>query len=292
MLIPSIGFNHQKANQKDIELLELSSFYGMHNLKHDPQQPHRVSFFIFIYIEEGEGIHMVDFAEYPYKPGSMLFIQREQVHSFDLQPDTKGKVLLFTQTFLDTLHANMRLPNYTPTHLNQLHSALVQLDEQSNQRINRLISEMVIEQQHKDSDPLIVMYLFSALAQTLHRLRPELIHDKLSKEQSIRLARFFELIQGNFHRVRDANWYANQLNTTYKTLNQVCKLATGLTVKQMLDSYTTIEMKRRLVISNTTTQQMAYDFGFEDASNFVKYFKNLTGSTPTQFQKRFNKSRL
>nr|PMH44182.1 hypothetical protein BCU66_04350 [Vibrio sp. 10N.286.49.B1]PMH82389.1 hypothetical protein BCU58_18500 [Vibrio sp. 10N.286.48.B7] len=63
-------------------------------------------------------------------------------------------------------------------------------------------------------------------------------------------------------------------------------------MKQALDSYTTIEMKRRLVISSTTTQQMAYDFGFEDASNFVKYFKNLMGSTPTQFQKRFNKSGL
>ncbi|PSV49426.1 hypothetical protein C9J47_02345 [Photobacterium indicum] len=27
------------------------------------------------------------------------------------------------------------------------------------------------------------------------------------------------------------------------------------------------------------SQQMAYDFGFEDASNFVKYFKNHTKQT-------------
>jgi AraC family transcriptional regulator, transcriptional activator of pobA len=35
------------------------------------------------------------------------------------------------------------------------------------------------------------------------------------------------------------------------------------------------------------SQQMAYDFGFEDASNFVKYFKNHTKQTPSQFQKQY-----
>lgn len=290
--IPNIRFNHQKTNQAEIEVFELSSLYARRHQLHDPMQPHRVGFFIFIYIEDGEGTHMVDFIEYPFESGSMLFIQREQVHSFDLRAKTKGKVILFTQTFLDRLHVNMRLPNYTPTHLNQHHSPLVKLDDLNNQRMATLIGEILVEQQQDDCDSLIVMYLFSAIAMSMHRLRPELIHDKLSKEQSIRLAQFFELIQANFARVRNANWYANQLNTTYKTLNQVCKLATGLTVKQMIDSYTTLEMKRRLVASNTTSQQIAYDFGFEDASNFVKYFKNLTGFTPTQFYKKYHKAVL
>ncbi|MGR5063733.1 helix-turn-helix domain-containing protein [Photobacterium sp. DNB22_13_2] len=292
MSIPNIGFNHQKTNQAEFEIIEFSSLYDMQNLKHDPQRPHRVSFFIFVYIEEGEGFHMVDFVDYPFTPGSMIFIQREQVHSFDLTSAIKGKVILFTQSFLDKLHTNMRLPNYTPTHLNQLHSPIIQFDEEDNLRASTLINEILAEQRHTSRSPLIVMYLFSALALHLHRLQPESIHDKLSAEQSVRLARFIELIQNNFDRVRDANWYAHQLNTTYKTLNQVCKLATGLTVKQMIDSYITIEMKRRLIISNTTSQQIAYDFGFEDASNFVKYFKKLTGLTPTQFQKKHHKPSL
>ena len=54
----------------------------------------------------------------------------------------------------------------------------------------------------------------------------------------------------------------------------------------MIDAFTLIEIKRRLIISNVTTQKLAYDFGFEDASNFVKYFKKQTGATPSQFQVR------
>jgi AraC-like DNA-binding protein len=247
---------------------------------------------MFLYIEEGKGTHMVDFQEYPFRAGSMIFVQREQVHAFDLSSKPKGKVLLFTQVFLDNVHTNMRLPNYTPTHLNQQHTPLLYLDAVNNKRSQTLINEMITEIKLDNSDPLLIMYLFSALALLLHRLRPEVRHDKLSTEQSLKLARFFALMQEHFEHIRDANWYANQINTTYKTLNQVCKVATGLTAKQMIDAFTLIEMKRRLIVTNAPSQQIAYDFGFEDASNFVKYFKKQTTLTPSQFQKKYTTPKL
>lgn len=292
MNIPNVGFNHDKSNNTELEIIELSSLYERTSLSHDPEAPHRASFFMFLYIEEGKGTHMVDFQEYPFRAGSMIFVQREQVHAFDLSSKPKGKVLLFTQTFLDNVHTNMRLPNYTPTHLNQQHTPLLYLDAVNNKRNQTLINEMINEIKLDNSDPLLIMYLFSALALLLHRLRPEVRHDKLSTEQSLKLARFFALMQEHFEHIRDANWYANQINTTYKTLNQVCKVATGLTAKQMIDAFTLIEMKRRLIVTNAPSQQIAYDFGFEDASNFVKYFKKQTTLTPSQFQKKYTTPKL
>lgn len=287
MNIPNVGFNQDKSNQAELEIVELSSLYERELLDHDPEAPHRVSFFILIYIEQGEGIHMVDFIDYPFAPGSIIFIQKEQVHAFSFSSKPKGKVLLFTQAFLDNVHTNMRLPNYTPTHLNKKHTPLLTLDITNNKRTKTLLNEIITEVSLDDSDPLLVMYLFSSLSLLFHRLRPELRHDKLSTEQSIKFARFFVLMQSNFQRIRDANWYAHQISTTYKTLNKICKLATGLTAKQMIDTFTLLEMKRNLIITNVTTQQMAYNYGFEDTSNFVKYFKNQTKLTPTQFQKQY-----
>ncbi|WP_300176616.1 helix-turn-helix transcriptional regulator [uncultured Aliivibrio sp.] len=292
MNIPNITFNHDMSNQAEFEIIELSSLYERTTLSHSPEDPHRVSFFMIIHIERGEGTHMVDFEEYPFRAGSMIFVQREQVHAFDLSSKPKGKVLLFTQIFLDNVHTNMRLPNYTPTHLNNQHTPLLTLDLQNNQRSHTLINEMIAEIKLNNSDPLIIMYLFSALALLLHRLRPKMRHDKLSTEQSIKLAKFFTLMQEHFQQIRDANWYASQINTTYKTLNQVCKLATALTAKQMIDAFTLIEMKRRLIVTNAPSQQIAYDFGFEDASNFVKYFKKQTTLTPSQFQKKYTTPKL
>lgn len=287
MQIPQIKFNLSKTKQVEFEIFELKDLYQHRFTSHNPEQPHRISFFSLIYIEEGEGSHMVDFKTYPFSSGSFIFVQREQVHAFDFISKPKGKILLFTQEFLDQVHANMRLPHYTPTHLNSHHTPLITLDKENNRRCQALMKELINETVETQSDPLIVMYLFSALSLILHRLKPELRHDKLSQEQSAKFARFLGLLFVHFNEIRDANWYANKINTTYKTLNKICKVATDLTAKQLINSYTIIEIKRRLVVNTVTSQQVAYDFGFEDASNFVKYFKKQTDLTPTQFQKKY-----
>ncbi|MEJ2913641.1 AraC family transcriptional regulator [Pseudoalteromonas sp. C12FD-1] len=292
MDIPNIGFNHEKSANAELEILPLSDLYGGKTHDHDPQMAHRVSFYMIICIEQGNGSHMVDFIQYPFDSGTLIFLQPDQVHAFDFAKQPTGYVVLFTQTFLDRVHTNMRLPNYTPTHLSQQHSPLLKLNKHSQARVINAINEMEIEIAHPQSDPLIVMYLFSSLALGLHRLRPELRHDNINPEQSIKLGTFYKLLQSHFLTIRDANWYANKLHTTYKTLNSICKLSTGLTAKQMIDAFTLIEIKRRLVISNITTQKLAYDFSFDDASNFVKYFKKHTGVTPSQFQTAHSKAIL
>lgn len=112
----------------------------------------------------------------------------------------------------------MRLPNYTPTHLNQQHTPLLNLNTHSQARVLSAINEMKIEIAHPQSDPLIVMYLFSALALGLHRLRPQLRHDKINPEQSIKLGTFYTLLQSHFLTIRDANWYAKNCTQLTKPL--------------------------------------------------------------------------
>lgn len=287
MSIPDITFSHKHSNNAEFQIVDLTELRQRKDIPLSPEHPHRVKFFGFIYIESGRGSHIVDFEEYHFETGSVIFVQREQVHQFDFSNIPTGKVILFTQAFLDQVHANMRLPNYTPTYLNTRHSPLLQLTPSEKEKTITFIKQIIDEINNEHSDPLIVMYLFAAFALSLHRLRPEIRQDKLTQAMNVRFARFFELMQDNYHKVRDANWYALQINTTYKTLNHVCKLATGLTPKQLIDSYTILEIKRTLVVSNTTSTQIAYDFGFEDASNFVKYFKKLTNTTPSEFCKKY-----
>lgn len=287
MDIPKVAFNYTQSRQSEIEVFELSSLAERKRLNVDPETPHRVNFFMLILIEEGCGYHQVDFEDYAFHSGSLIFVQREQVHSFDLSATPKGKVLLFTQAFLDQVHTNMRLPNYTPTHLNPQHSPITQLDNKVYARTHTLIKEMAAEQNDDHKDTLLMMYLFSALVLLLRKKQTHAEIGKLSQEQSRKLAHFFALLQTHYQQIRDATWYASQVNTTYKTLNAVCKLATGLTAKQMVDAFIIVEIKRQLVIRNVTSQQIAYEFGFDDASNFVKYFKKMTGNTPSQFQRKY-----
>ena len=44
------------------------------------------------------------------------------------------------------------------------------------------------------------------------------------------------------------------------------------------------EAKNLLRYSGKNVQQIAYELNFSNQSSFGKYFKNLTGMSPTQFQ--------
>lgn len=289
MTIPLIDFKQSAGSVPEVEIVELSRLYSRDFEDHDPQAPHRLSFFMLVLFEQGEGLQMVDFNEFAFRPGTLINVQQEQVTAFDLTSRPKGKMLLFTQSFLDKVHANMRLPNYTPTHLNSRYSPVLELDGVNFARTQALIDEMQAELACEDGDPLIVMYLFSALTLLHRRLKTLGAVDDIAPGHSRLLARFVALLQQHYQKIRDANWYADQLATTYKTLNLITKAATSLTAKQMIDAFAIIEIKRRLVISKVTTQQLAYDFGYEDASNFVKYFKKETGMTPSAFRSNYVK---
>ncbi|OLQ77774.1 AraC family transcriptional regulator [Photobacterium proteolyticum] len=289
MNIPEVGFNHAKTANREIEAIDLEEIYQRtHRLNHTPTLPHRVNFYLLIHIEEGEGSHFIDFVNYPYQSGAFISVQKNQVHAFDFSHRPKGKVLLFTQTFIDQALANMRLPEFTPIHLEHAYQPVFTPDSEVLSSSQSILAEIVKELSYQNADPLIAMFLFSSLSLILRRAMPESHHDRLNKEQLSKFSHFIELLEKNFQRTRDATYYAEQIHTTYKTLNQISKLATNQTAKQLIDAYTILEAKRRLVLDGLPTQQLAYDLGFEDASNFVKYFKKHTLLTPSRFQKQYS----
>ncbi|PSW05723.1 AraC family transcriptional regulator [Photobacterium lipolyticum] len=291
MNIPEVGFNHTKTANREIEVVDLEKLYlRKDSLSHNPTLPHRVSFYLLIHIEKGEGTHMIDFVNYPYESGAFISVHQNQVHAFDFSHKPKGKVLLFTQAFIDQALANMRLPEFTPTHLEYSYQPVFIPDPDVMSSSEKLLAEISKELLHQESNPLIVMLLFSSLSLMLRRVMPENHHDRLSKDQLAKFTLFVKLLETHFHRTRDATYYAEQLHTTYKTLNQLCKLATNQTAKQLIDAYTILEAKRRLILDGLPIQQLAYEFSFEDASNFVKYFKKHTLLTPSRFQKQFKGS--
>ena len=79
------------------------------------------------------------------------------------------------------------------------------------------------------------------------------------------------------------------MNISYKHLNEICKIVTGNTVKEIIDAFLILESKRRLVISDISIKELTYKLGFDEPTNFVKFFRKHTGQSPTQFRKAFDK---
>ncbi|SLM29662.1 Transcriptional regulator, AraC family (fragment) [Desulfamplus magnetovallimortis] len=72
-------------------------------------------------------------------------------------------------------------------------------------------------------------------------------------------------------------------------MNKIAKAITGNTVKSFIDNFVILEIKRQLAVSDISIKELTYLMGFEEPTNFVKYFKKHTSQSPAQFKKILKK---
>lgn len=108
-------------------------------------------------------------------------------------------------------------------------------------------------------------------------LLPQDIHQK-------RVFQFLELMEVNFLNETNADYYANELGISTKRLNQVLQDKLSLTAKQVIQQRQITEAKRKLIKSEITTKELAFELGFESSSSFSRFFKKNVGISPTNFK--------
>jgi AraC-like DNA-binding protein len=94
------------------------------------------------------------------------------------------------------------------------------------------------------------------------------------------------LVREFYRSQRSISFYAEKMFISPKYLSLVIKEATGKSAGDWIDQYVIQEAKNQLRFSGKNVQQIAYDLNFSNQSSFGKYFKNLTGMSPTAFQNK------
>ena len=96
---------------------------------------------------------------------------------------------------------------------------------------------------------------------------------------------FMHLVHDHHSRERSLSFYADRLFISPKYLSLIIKEATGHSATEIIDSYVILEAKNLLRFSGTNIQQIAYELNFSNQSSFGKYFKHLTGMSPSEYQR-------
>ncbi|WP_459640649.1 helix-turn-helix domain-containing protein [Flavobacterium sp. CGRL2] len=58
----------------------------------------------------------------------------------------------------------------------------------------------------------------------------------------------------------------------------------GKTPKEIIDDRVMLEAKRLLAHTNENVKEISYELGFEEPTNFIKYFRKHSNSTPVEFR--------
>ena len=115
---------------------------------------------------------------------------------------------------------------------------------------------------------------------TIHR------HDNCSLRTRQLFNRFMMLVEHEYKKSRDVNYYAALLNITPKYLTTIVRQMTGQTPKRIIDHYTVLQLRLRLQNSELSVKQIAWEFNFSDVSFFCRFFKRHTGVSPMQMREK------
>ena len=81
-------------------------------------------------------------------------------------------------------------------------------------------------------------------------------------------------------------FYANELGVSSGYLNEVCNDISHRTAKEIIDSAVSARLKYELSYSSKSIQELADEYNFPSQSYFSRYYKRMTGMTPSEFRKR------
>ncbi|PWJ56932.1 AraC-like DNA-binding protein [Dyadobacter jejuensis] len=284
--IPHVHFKNDQEpiGFEAIDLQELLK-QPQRPLDHNPFAAHRIHFFAVLFISKGTATHRLDFNEYTLQSGQCLIIAKDQIHAFDPSMEYEGTLLIFTDTFLFRYLAPAVLGKIT--WLFNYHSHTSQYD--TFPHFSPLL-EMVHDIQNrgtiKNPSPILAS-LLSVMLLEFEAHTPTSHNDPLLNTEEIKIFEMFRTeVVTHYRHNRNANYFAQKLGISYKHLNEICKTFTQTTAKSFIDQYIILEAKRHLNTSALSIKEITYLCGFDEPTNFQKYFKKMTNETPRKFRSR------
>jgi len=251
-------------------------------------QPARAAFYHIIWVQRGEATHTVDFQLVPLRAGSLLFVGKERVHTFDTSAEYDGRVLLFTDAFFHQSEADRHFLRSTILYHDLLDIPVVELGEQP-QEFARLFAQLDDELTQPADDAHVPV-----LHNLLHTLL--LLADRARRRQGFRhLDRgpdldytllFRDLVEQHYKALRTVQGYAARLHVSEKRLAQATAKTLGKPPKALIDERVMLEARRLLAHTTANIKEVGFALGFDEPTNFIKYFRRQAGLTPIEFREQ------
>jgi AraC family transcriptional regulator, transcriptional activator of pobA len=279
--VKQISSNEQN-NAGRFSIRDLQQILNGKNLVHGL---HKHDFFFVLALQQGKGIHEIDFAQYEAHDHAVFIIRPGQVHRLELSEDSTGFLMEFDRTFYqpkNTITGQRWKKATSKNHCEveagrflRLHAILGNIMNEHNTK-----QEGYVEVIKANLDLFFIEYIRQSR-------NPGVIAKNENWYMHERFDHFIQLLEANIGAMKNVAQYAGLLNLSTYQLNAITKAATGKTVSDLINEQIILEAKRYLLATPDQIKDIADRLGYEDASYFIRFFKKQTGVSPEAFRKNF-----
>ena len=114
--------------------------------------------------------------------------------------------------------------------------------------------------------------------------KTQLIVQKLDNDQIDVIRKFNVLVDEHYKTKRKVSDYADLLFKSPKTLSNLFGIYNQKSPQQLIQERIALEARRMLHFTGLQNQEIAYELGFNDPAHFSKFFKKMTGFSPTEYR--------
>ena len=254
-----------------------------------PNEPLRFRNLVLVFCESGELTFELNYTSYTLKENGFLIITPLDILTFETATaDYLSTVLVLPSEAFSPILKDINILNFKYIK----HTPVVNLQGEYLTLYKQVLStlwhikELVAEEEFDK----IASLQISSLAVVQHDYYNKYIAKRDNGFEYVprkkELFRNFINHLVESHQVsREVLFYANELGVSSGYLNEVCNEVSGHSAKAIIDSAVTARLKYELSYTTKSIQELSDEYNFPSQSYFTRYYKRMTGLTPSEFRK-------
>ncbi|SIT11813.1 helix-turn-helix domain-containing protein [Belliella pelovolcani] len=280
-------YSFKQGLPQEFEFVGIGELYKHHS--DTLTTSHRTGFYHILWFQKGNPTHLVDFNPVKIKPNTILFLNKDTVQQFDKKGGFDGKVILFTDIFFCKSESDTKFLRSTILFNDLFAVSQIQLSKTASLFADLFqLMETELENEKDSSQSDILKNLLHNLLLLSERERRKQDFTEIKNGADLDyLMLFKDLLETNYRRLKKVSDYAKKISVTEKRLNQATSKILDKSPKQMIDERIMLEAKRLLAHTNESVKEIGFDLGFDEPTNFIKYFRKHSHSTPVEFREQF-----
>lgn len=283
----SIGNILEKMETANLDM-DIVVFNSDSVLRDDNIFPLRLEGLSIILCKDGEGEIGIDLKVYPIRKNTLIVIQpKNYIQLAHVSENFKAHCMVCSHHIIEDIAP--KLTDILPLLLHNRTEPVTQLSENDAESIDTFYRFLQKKMQGPKT-PFLKKKLLSMLQGALFEMMDIQMSLQQGKERPKSrkeeiMAKFILAVSEHFRTHRQVNYYANKLCISAKHLSSVVKEISGRTAGEWIENYVTMEAKVLLRTTDMTIQEIATNLNFLNQSFFGKYFKHITGVSPTAYRK-------
>ena len=257
----------------DLLILEFATYNDSFNV------PRKVDVTTLILLDKGESRAIVEGKEYHLKAPSLAIVMPNQTYCLlEASEELNLRAIIMSNRFTANLMSSSLNRMVQKNPILEISSDIISFNTYYKVLLHTVkspIKSYRFETAQHLTMSMLYFYIRKLVKIENDKKRKEVIFDNFCEE----LRKYFSIN-------RTIPFYSGRLGVSPKYLNDIVKEKTQITANDYIDKVTVTECKALLSSTEMSIQRISMLMNFSSYSGFGKFFKRMTGMSPTEYRER------